>query len=118
MLRSYLPVAFLLFVAGAFAVLSVAAARFLSPKDPSAAKLMPYECGIAEIDEPSQRFPVRFYRTALLFVIFDVEVIILYPWAVSFRSFPVHSLLAVTLFLGILFVAFIYEWRKGGLEWD
>ena len=118
MLRSYLPIAFLLVVAGAFAGLSVAAARFLSPKDPSAAKLMAYESGIAEIDEPSQRFPVRFYRTALLFVIFDVEVIILFPWAVSFRSFPVYSLLAVVLFLGILFVAFVYEWRKGGLEWD
>jgi len=117
-LRSYLPIGFMLVVAGAFASLSVAAARLLSPKDPSAAKLMPYECGITEIDEPVQRFPVRFYRTALLFVIFDVEVIVLFPWAVSFRSFPVYSLLAVSLFLGILFVAFAYEWRKGALEWD
>ena len=118
MLSSYLPVAFMLVVAGAFAGLSVAAARVLSPKDPHAAKLMPYECGITEIDEPASRFPVRFYRTALLFVIFDVEVIILFPWAVSFGAFPAFSLAAVTLFLGILLVAFVYEWRKGGLEWD
>jgi NADH-quinone oxidoreductase subunit A len=79
---------------------------------------MPYECGIAEIDPPAERFPVRFYLVAMLFVIFDVEVILLFPWAVSFKAFPAFSLIAMSVFIGLLLVAFVYEWRNGGLEWD
>jgi NADH-quinone oxidoreductase subunit A len=118
LLASYLPIAFLLIVAGLFAVVSVVASRFLSPKDPTPQKLMPYECGITEIDPPVERFPVRFYLVAMLFVIFDVEVILFFPWAVAFRTFPVFSLIAMTVFIGLLGVAFVYEWRNGGLEWD
>jgi NADH-quinone oxidoreductase subunit A len=118
MLASYLPIAFMLVLAGAFAVVSVTAARILSPKDPTPAKSMPYECGIAEIDPPAERFPVRFYLVAMLFVIFDVEVILFFPWAVSFKAFPVFSLVAMSVFIGLLLVAFVYEWRNGGLEWD
>ena len=118
MLASYLPIAFLLVLAGAFAVVSVTAARILSPKDPSPQKSMPYESGIAEIDPLVERFPVRFYLVAMLFVILDVEVILFFPWAVSFRSFPAYSLIAMSVFVGLLLVAFVYEWRNGGLEWD
>lgn len=118
MLGTYLPIAFMLVIAGAFAVVSVTASRILSPKDPTPAKLMPYECGITEIDPPVERFPVRFYLVAMLFVIFDVEVILFFPWAVSFRNFPVFSLIAMSVFVGLLLVAFVYEWRNGGLEWD
>ena len=105
-------------IAGAFAIVTVTAARAISPKDPSPAKLMPYESGIAEIDPPPERFPVRFYIVAMLFVIFDVEVILFFPWAVSFRAFPAFSLIAMSVFIGLLGVAFLYEWRNGGLEWD
>ena len=118
MLGSYLPIAFMLLMAGAFAVVSITAARVLSPKDPTPQKLMPYESGITEIDPMVQRFPVRFYLVAMLFVIFDVEVILFFPWAASFRSFPVFSLIAMSVFVGLLMVAFVYEWRNGGLEWD
>ncbi len=118
MLASYLPIAVLLILAGAFALVSVTLSRIISPKDPSPQKLMPYECGITEIDPPVERFPVRFYLVAMLFVIFDVEVILFFPWAVSFKRFPVFSLIAMSVFIGLLGVAFIYEWRNGGLEWD
>ncbi len=118
MLASYLPIAFMLGLAGAFAVVSVAASRAISPKDPTPQKLMPYECGITEIDPQVERFPVRFYLVAMLFVIFDVEVILFFPWAVSFRAFPTYSLIAMSVFIFLLLVAFVYEWRNGGLEWD
>jgi NADH-quinone oxidoreductase subunit A len=117
-LASYLPIAFLVVLAGAFALVSVTASHILSPKDPNPQKLMPYESGIAEIDPMVERFPVRFYLVAMLFVIFDVEVILFFPWAVSFRSFPAFSLIAMSVFVGLLLVAFVYEWRNGGLEWD
>jgi NADH-quinone oxidoreductase subunit A len=117
-LSSYLPIAFMLVLAGAFAIVTLAAAKLLSPKDPSPAKLMPYECGITELDPPVERFPVRFYLVAMLFVIFDVELILFFPWAVSFKAFPMYSLIAMSVFVGLLLVAFVYEWRNGGLEWD
>ena len=118
MLASYLPIAFMLGIAGAFAVVTVVGSHVISPKDPTPQKLMPYESGITDIDPLIERFPVRFYLVAMLFVIFDVEVILFFPWAVSFRSFPVYSLIAMSVFIGMLGVAFIYEWRNGGLEWD
>ncbi|HVE91086.1 MAG TPA: NADH-quinone oxidoreductase subunit A [Actinomycetota bacterium] len=118
MLASYLPIVFMLVLAGAFAVLSVMAARFLSPKDPTPAKLMPYECGITEVDAPAERFPVRFYLTAMLFVIFDVEVILMFPWAVVFKKFGMFALVEMSIFIGILLVAYFYVVRNGALEWD
>ena len=118
MLASYLPILVMMGIAGAFAVVTITAARAISPKDPSPQKSMPYESGITEIEPMVERFPVRFYLVAMLFVIFDVEVILFFPWAVSFRSFPLFSLIAMTVFIGILGVAFVYEWRNGGLEWD
>ena len=118
MLASYLPIAVMLCIAAAFAVVTVVGAHVISPKDPTPQKLMPYESGITDIDPMVERFPVRFYLVAMLFVIFDVEVILFFPWAVSFRSFPVFSLIAMSVFIGLLAVAFIYEWRNGGLDWD
>ena len=117
-LSSYLPIAFMLLLAAVFAGVSAVAAHILSPKDPNPAKTMPYESGITELDPIVERFPVRFYLVAMLFVIFDVEVILFFPWAVTFRSFPVFSLIAMSVFVGLLLVAFVYEWRNGGLEWD
>jgi NADH-quinone oxidoreductase subunit A len=118
LLASYLPIAFMLGIAGAFAVLTVAGSRAISPKDPTPAKLMPYECGIAEIDPPVERFPVRFYLVAMLFVIFDVEVILFFPWAVSFRQFPVLAIIDMSVFIGLLGLGYVYALRNGGLEWD
>ncbi len=118
MLASYLPIAIMLGIAGAFAGITVVLSRAISPKDPTPQKAMPYESGITDITPMVERFPVRFYLVAMLFVIFDVEVILFFPWAVSFRAFPVFSLIAMSVFIGILGVAFVYEWRNGGLEWD
>jgi len=117
-LAGYLPIGFMILLAGGFALLSVVVQRIVSPKDPTPAKLMPYESGITELDPIVERFPIRFYLVAMLFVIFDVEVILFFPWAVSFRAFPMFSLIAMSVFIGLLLVAFVYEWRNGGLEWD
>lgn len=117
-MADYIPILVLLVLSGGFATVSVIAARILSPKDPSAAKLAPYECGITEIDEVSERFPVRFYQVAMLFVIFDVEVILMFPWAVAFDRFRVFALVEMSVFIAVLLVAYVYVWKKGALDWD
>jgi NADH-quinone oxidoreductase subunit A len=118
LLASYLPILFMLILAAIFAVATIALAQFISPKDPSPQKSMPYESGITEIDPMVERFPVRFYIVAMLFVVFDVEVILFFPWAVSFRQFPVLALVDMAVFIGLLGLGFVYAWRNGALEWD
>jgi len=116
-LASYVPIVFMVILAGAFAVLSVIASHILSPKDPTPAKSMAYESGIAEIDPPPERFPVRFYLVAMLFVIFDVEVIFLFPWAVVFNQFRTFALIEMGVFIGILLFTYVWVLRNRGLEW-
>jgi len=118
MLASYLPIAVMLVIASLFAVVTVVGAHVISPKDPTPQKLMPYESGITDIDPMVERFPVRFYLVAMLFVIFDVEVILFFPWAVSFRAFPVLAVIDMAVFIGLLGLGYLYAWRNGGLEWD
>src|SRR5687768_7341134 len=98
MLASYLPVGVMAVLATAFAGLSIVAARALSPKDETPQKLMAYECGITDIDAPANRFPVRFYMVAMLFVIFDVEVILFFPWAVVFKKLGAFALAEMGVF--------------------
>ena len=118
MLASYLPILFMLILAGAFAVVTITLAHLISPKDPTPQKQMPYESGITEIDPMVERFPVRFYIVAMLFVVFDVEVILFFPWAVTFKSFPILGLVDMAVFIGLLGLGFVYAWRNGALEWD
>ncbi len=119
MLRDYLPILILLVVAGAFAVLSLMASALLRPKRPTPAKLAPYECGIEPERIPKgERFPVRFYVVAMLFIIFDIETIFLFPWAVTFRQLGLFGLVEMAVFIGLVFVAYVYVWQKGGLEWE
>jgi NADH-quinone oxidoreductase subunit A len=119
MIRSYLPIAILLGLVGAFAVLSLGASRLLRPDRPTPAKESPYESGIeVEALSPRQRFPVKFYLVAMLFIIFDVETIFLFPWAVSFRQLGLFGLVEMVVFIGLVFVAYVYVWRKGGLDWE
>ncbi|MFI1916720.1 NADH-quinone oxidoreductase subunit A [Nocardia sp. NPDC020380] len=114
-------------VAAAFGIFSVFLAALIGPKRNNRAKLEAYECGI----EPSphsvgggpgnaggQRFPVKYYLTAMLFIIFDIEIVFLYPWAVHFDSLGVFGLAAMALFIFNVSVAYAYEWRRGGLSWD
>ena len=114
----YLPI-FVLFVLGIlFAGLSFVASSLLGPrKQPTKAKLAPYECGIVPDRETSQRFPVRFYLVAMIFIIFDIEIVFLYPWAVIFRQIRVFGLVEVIVFAVVVFVAFLYLISNGALTW-
>ena len=116
-LSQYLPIVILLVLATAFAVLSVLASRFLGPRRPTPAKLAPYECGIVPEQVPRDRFPVKFYVVAMLFIVFDVETIFLFPWAVTFRQLGLFGLVEMAIFIGLVFVAYVYVWQRGGLEW-
>jgi NADH-quinone oxidoreductase subunit A len=119
MTTGYVPILILAVLAGAFAVLSLAASALLRPKRPSPAKSAPYECGIEPVRLPkTERFPVKFYVVAMLFIIFDIETIFLFPWAVAFRSLGLFGLLEMMVFIGLVFVAYLYVWHKGGLEWE
>ncbi len=120
MLRPYVPVLVLFALAAGFAIFSVLTGALTGPKRYNRAKLDAYECGI----EPTPRgpgggrFPVKYYLTAMLFIVFDIETIFLYPWAVSFGALGVFGLVEMVLFILTVFVAYAYVWRRGGLEWD
>ncbi len=118
-LSDYLPILLLAVLAFLFTALSLAASSLLRPKHPTPAKLMPYESGIYPERLPSgERFSVKFYVVAMLFIIFDIETIFLFPWAVGFRQLGLFGLVEMAIFLGLVFVAYVYIWRSGGLDWD
>ena len=118
-LSEYLPVVILGALALAFAVLSLVASSWLRPNRPTAAKLAPYECGIEPERVPEgERFNVKFYVVAMLFIIFDIETIFLFPWAVGFRQLGLFGLVEMAVFIGLVFVAYVYIWKKGGLDWE
>jgi NADH-quinone oxidoreductase subunit A len=116
-LAQYLPIVLLLVLAAGFAVLSILASRLLGPRQPTPAKLAPYECGIVPERVPRERFPVKFYVIAMLFIVFDIETIFLFPWAVTFRQLGLFGLVEMAIFIGLVFVAYVYVWQRGGLEW-
>ncbi len=116
-LGQYLPVVILLGFGALFAVGSVVVSRAFQPKRPTPAKLLPYECGIVPERVPRDRFPVKFYVIAMLFIVFDIEVIFLFPWAVTFRQLGLFGLVEMAIFIGLVFVAYVYVWQRGGLEW-
>ena len=117
-LTEYLPVVILGILTLGFAVVSFTASAFLRPSRPTPAKLSPYECGIVPERTPQgERFPVKFYLVAMLFIIFDIETIFLFPWAVTFRKLGLFGLVEMAVFIGLVFVAYVYVWKKGGLEW-
>ena len=120
MLNNYVPILVLFVLAFGFAAFSVGAASFTGPKRYNRAKLDAYECGIEPTPHPvgSGRFPVKFYLTAMLFIVFDIEIIFLYPWAVAFTQLKLFGLVEMVLFIATVFVAYAYVWRRGGLEWD
>src|SRR5438874_13562846 len=111
----YLPIFAMFVLAGLFAGLSFFASGFLAPKRPTPAKLAPYECGIVPDREPSERFPVRFYLVAMIFIIFDIEVISLYPWAVIYRQLRAFGLWEMVVFAAVVFFSFVYLLANGAL---
>jgi NADH-quinone oxidoreductase subunit A len=120
LLRPYVPVLVLFALAAGFALFSVITGSLVGPKRYNRAKLDAYECGIEPTPQGSGsgRFPVKFFLTAMLFIVFDIETIFLYPWAVSFGSLGVFGLVEMVLFILTVLVAYGYVWRRGGLEWD
>src|SRR5881409_724973 len=120
MLAPYVPLVLMFALAAAFAVFSVTVAPHIGPHRYNRAKLDAYECGIEPTPQPigGGRFPVKFYLTAMLFIVFDIEIIFLYPWAVSFNQLRLFGFVEMVLFIGTVFVAYAYVWRRGGLEWD
>jgi NADH-quinone oxidoreductase subunit A len=118
-LSEYLPILLLFGVAAAFAVGSIAVSSLVGPSVPNPTKLAAYECGNEPLaDVKGTRFSVRFYLVAMMFLIFDIETVFLYPWAVVYRSLGWFALVQMAVFLGILGLAFVYEIGRGGLEWD
>lgn len=113
----YLPIVVLLILAVVFGVLSFFASRLLAPRRPSTAKEAPYECGIVPSREPPERFPVSFYVVAMLFVMFDIEIIFVYPYAVSHTALGAYGFWAVLAFSVVFFLTFVYEVARGGLDW-
>jgi NADH-quinone oxidoreductase subunit A len=116
-MADYLPILTLLVLATIFSVLSFLASRLLAPRRPTAAKSAPYECGIIPDREPAERFPVRFYLVAMIFIIFDIEIIFLYPWAVVSDRLGAYGLAEMLLFAAAVFVSFVYLIANGALDW-
>ena len=116
-MADYLPILTLLVLATVFSVLSFLASRLLAPRRPTAAKSAPYECGIIPDREPAERFPVRFYLVAMIFIIFDIEIIFLYPWAVVSDRLGAYGLAEMLLFAAAVFVSFVYLIANGALDW-
>ena len=118
MTSQYLPVIALLVLSVLFAAISFVASRLLAPRSPNDRKQAPYECGIIPAaEDPNERFPVRFYLVAMIFIVFDIEIIFFYPWALSHRSLGLFGLVAVGIFALAVFESFIYLIGKGALEW-
>jgi NADH-quinone oxidoreductase subunit A len=117
---TYVPILVLGAIALGFAAFSITAGALTGPKRYNRAKLDAYECGIEPTPQPvgGGRFPVKYYLTAMLFIIFDIEIVFLYPWAVQFDALGIFGLVEMVLFILTLLVVYAYVWRRGGLEWD
>ncbi len=118
MLIDYLPILFFLAIAIGFACFAVVASSLLGQKKPSAAKQAPYECGMPTIGPTYMRIPIKYYIFAMLFILFDIEIVFLYPLAVVFKELKIFGFLAMAVFIAVLIIAYLYVWKKGALEWD
>ncbi len=116
----YTPVLVLAAIAAAFAILSVLMSSVVGPRRYNRVKLDSYECGIEPTPQPvgGGRFPVKYFITAMMFIVFDIEIVFLYPWAVHFDALRGFGLIEMVLFIATVFVAYAYVWRRGGLDWD
>jgi NADH-quinone oxidoreductase subunit A len=118
LLKEYLPILIFLAVAVGLSGIILLASYVLAPQRPDAEKLSPYECGFEPFGDARGKFDVRFYLVAILFIIFDLEIAFLFPWAVSFSGIGLFGFWSMMVFLGLLTIGFVYEWRKGALEWE
>ncbi len=118
MLENYLPILVFIVVGILFGMAPIAISMLIAPRLPYSEKLSPYECGFEAFEDSRMKFDVRFYLVAILFIIFDLEIAFLFPWAVVLNKLGMFGLVAMAVFLGILVIGFIYEWKKGALEWE
>ena len=118
LLRGYLPILIFFVIAGGMAAFIVVLSLVAAKQKPDSEKLSPYECGFEPFADARSRFDVRFYLVAILFIIFDLEVAFLFPWAVSLAHIGLFGFFSMIVFLAVLTIGFIYEWRKGALEWE
>jgi NADH-quinone oxidoreductase subunit A len=118
MLEQYFPILLFILVGLAVGVVPVVLGRLLGPNKPDSEKLSPYECGFEAFEDARMRFDVRYYLVAILFILFDLEIAFLFPWAVVLRDIGLFGFLAMMVFLAILTVGFFYEWKKGALDWE
>ncbi len=118
LLYSYLPIVIFMAIAGAIALALMVTPLLIAINNPDPEKLSAYECGFEAFDDARMKFDVRFYLVSILFIIFDLEVAFLFPWAISLGKIGLFGFWSMMVFLGVLTVGFIYEWRKGALEWD
>ena len=119
-MHPYVPIIGLMILAAVFVAGTLVTSALVGPKRYNRAKLDSYECGIEPTPQPvgGGRFPVKYYITAMLFIVFDIEIIFLYPWAVAFDQMALFGLVEMVLFIVTVFIAYAYVWRRGGLEWD
>ncbi len=118
MLENYFPILLFIIVGLAVGVVPMAVGWFLGPQRPDAEKLSPYECGFEAFEDARMKFDVRYYLVAILFILFDLEIAFLFPWAIVLEEIGMFGFVAMLIFLAILVVGFIYEWMKGALEWE
>jgi len=118
MITDYLPILVLSIVAGGFALTNVIVPFFVGPYRPTREKLSPYESGMSEIAPPKERFPIKFYVVAMLFLLFDIEAISFYPWALLLRSLRFAGFVEMAIFVLVLVVGYVYIWKKGALDWE
>ena len=117
-MREYFPVLMAVVIAIAFGVVTIWVSTIIRPRRVNAKKLAPYECGLEPIGGARQRFKIKFYLVAVLFILFDIEAVFLYPWAVAFRKLGLYGLIEMVLFIFILFVGYVYLLKKRALEWE
>ena len=114
----YIAIGLMVFLATAVALIAIGLGTIFGPKKDTAAKSMPYESGMNPYGEGTRRMPVRFYLIAVLFILFDIEVVFFLPWAITFRQLGLFGLVEMFIFIGILLVGYVYAWKKGALEWE
>lgn len=118
LLREYLPIVIFLAVAGGLGLVLILAAALIAVRNPDPEKVSAYECGFNAFDDARMKFDVRFYLVSILFIIFDLEIAFLFPWAVSFQDVGTIGFWSMMVFLAVLTIGFAYEWKKGALEWE
>ena len=118
MLLEYIAIAVMIVVATVIAVIAIGLGELFGPRKNSEAKSMPYESGMNPYGEGTRRMPVRFYLIAVLFILFDIEVVFFLPWAIAFRQLGIFGLLEMVVFIVILLIGYVYAWKKGALEWE